>query len=130
MKVSIVVPAYNEVANMPFLIEEFDKFIKKHKNYEVIVVDDGSEDGTLDMLKKKKRSYLRTVRHKRNLGKTQAILSGAKIAKSQSPFRRSSEKAAPQPSPFSITAMAASLSRTRRPKELSTTLPSSSFLAL
>jgi glycosyltransferase involved in cell wall biosynthesis len=81
MKVSIVVPAYNEVANMPFLIEEFDKFIKKHKNYEVIVVDDGSEDGTLDMLKKKKRSYLRTVRHQRNLGKTQAIISGAKIAK-------------------------------------------------
>ena len=81
MKVSVVVPAYNEAANIPCLIEEFDKFIRKHKNYEVIVVDDGSEDGMLDILKKKKRSYLRTVHHRRNLGKTQAIISGAKIAK-------------------------------------------------
>jgi glycosyltransferase involved in cell wall biosynthesis len=48
----------------------------------VIVVDDGSEDGTTGILKKNKRSYLRSIRHKRNRGKTQAILSGAKVAKS------------------------------------------------
>ena len=82
MKASIVVPAYNEAANMPFLIEEFDKFIKKSRSYEVIVVDDGSEDGTTGILKKNKRFYLRSIRHKRNMGKTQAILSGARVAKS------------------------------------------------
>jgi glycosyltransferase involved in cell wall biosynthesis len=32
MKISVVVPAYNEAVNIPFLVEEFDKFIKKHKN--------------------------------------------------------------------------------------------------
>ncbi|MDH4210191.1 MAG: glycosyltransferase family 2 protein [candidate division WOR-3 bacterium] len=81
MKVSVVVPAYNEAVNIPLLIEEFDKFVEKKRNYEVILVDDGSEDGTSDILKKHKRRYLRCVRHKRNMGKTQAIMSGAKAAK-------------------------------------------------
>lgn len=80
MKISIIVPAYNEAVNIPFLVEEFDIFIKNHKNYEVIVVDDGSEDGTVDIVQEHKRSYLKVIRHKRNLGKTQAIISGAKIA--------------------------------------------------
>jgi len=76
-----VVPAYNEAVNMPLLVEEFDKFIKKHKNYEVIIIDDGSEDGTSDIASEHKRAYLKVIRHKRNLGKTQAIISGAKVAK-------------------------------------------------
>jgi len=81
MKISVLVPAYNESANIPFLIEEFDKFIKSHKNYEVIIIDDGSQDGTSDIAQKHKRSYLRIIRHKRNLGKTEAIVSGARVAK-------------------------------------------------
>ncbi|UCD06332.1 MAG: glycosyltransferase family 2 protein [candidate division WOR-3 bacterium] len=81
MNVSVVVPAYNEAVNIPFFFEEFDVFIGKKRNYEVIFVDDGSEDGTSDLLKKIRRRYLRCVRHKRNMGKTQAIMSGAKVAK-------------------------------------------------
>jgi glycosyltransferase involved in cell wall biosynthesis len=81
MKVSVVIPAYNEAVNVPFLVEEFDKFIRKHKNYEVIIVDDGSEDGTYDITNEHKRAYLRVIRHKRNLGKTQAIISGTNVAK-------------------------------------------------
>ena len=81
MKVSIVVPAYNEAVNIPLFFEEFDRFFRRKKNYEVIYVDDGSDDGTSEMLKEKRRRYLRCVRHKRNMGKTQAIMSGAKAAK-------------------------------------------------
>ncbi len=80
MRVSIVVPAYNEAANIPFLVKEFDTFIEKHHNYEVIIVDDGSEDGTGDIAQEHKREYIRLIRHKRNMGKTQAIISGADVA--------------------------------------------------
>lgn len=81
MKISVIVPAYNEAVNIPFLVEEFDKFIKKQRNYEVILVDDGSEDGMSEIAKEHKRPYLKVIRHKRNLGKTEAIISGAKAAK-------------------------------------------------
>jgi glycosyltransferase involved in cell wall biosynthesis len=81
MKISVIVPAYNEAVNIPFLVEEFDKFIKKHKDYEVILVDDGSEDGTSEIAKEHKRPYLKVIKHKRNLGKTDAILSGTKAAR-------------------------------------------------
>ncbi len=80
MKISIVVPAYNEAINVPFLIEEFDEFIKTHTDHEVILIDDGSEDGTFRIAQEHKRPYIKIVRHKRNLGKTQAIISGADIA--------------------------------------------------
>lgn len=81
MKASIVVPAYNEALNIPSLVEEFDKFIKKNRGYEVVIVDDGSDDGTAQVLKKHRRFYLRSVHHRRNMGKTRAVLSGAQIAK-------------------------------------------------
>lgn len=83
MKISVIVPAFNEAVNIPFLVEEFDKFIKKQKNYEVILVDDGSEDGTSEIAKEHKRPYLKVVKHKRNLGKTEAIISGAKKAQGE-----------------------------------------------
>lgn len=83
IKVSILVPAYNEVENIPFLIQEFDNFIKKHKDYEVIIIDDGSTDGTYELANEYKKHYLRVIRHKRNLGKTQAIISGARAAKAK-----------------------------------------------
>ena len=80
MKVSILIPAYNEVENIPYLVEELDEFMKNRKDYEVIIIDDGSRDGTYEAANKLKRDYLKTVRHKRNLGKTQAVLTGARAA--------------------------------------------------
>lgn len=79
MKIGILIPAYNEYENIPHLIAMFDEFIKKHSDYEVIFIDDGSTDATQEALKDYKRNYLKVARHKRNLGKTQAIITGARV---------------------------------------------------
>ncbi len=81
MKVTILIPAYNEAANLPALIEELDQFMKMHKNYEVVFVDDGSDDGTSKEIENYKRAYLKYVQHRLNRGKTQAIITGAKEAR-------------------------------------------------
>jgi len=78
MKVGILIPAYNEFENIPHLITMLDEFIKKHPDYEVIFIDDGSTDYTQGVLKEYQRDYLKVVVHKKNLGKTQAIISGSK----------------------------------------------------
>jgi glycosyltransferase involved in cell wall biosynthesis len=78
MKIGILIPAYNEAENIPHLIPMFDEFIKKYPDYEVVFIDDGSTDSTQRLLNEYKRDYLKIATHKRNLGKTQAIITGAR----------------------------------------------------
>ncbi len=80
IKVSVIVPAYNEEENIPGLAEAFNKLFKKHNinDWEVIIVDDGSKDKTFEKARELERQYgwLRVFKHGRNLGKTHAILTG------------------------------------------------------
>ncbi len=78
-KVSVVVPAYNEAENILPLMEEFSRmFSRTRMNGEVILVDDGSTDGTFLKAKECQQKYhfLRVVAHKRNQGLTQALMTG------------------------------------------------------
>lgn len=78
-KISVVLPAYNEAESTPELLEKTNGAIEKN-NYtaEIVFVDDGSIDGTTALLEKLKPKYplLKVVRHRRNMGLTQALLSG------------------------------------------------------
>ncbi len=80
MKVSVIVPAYNERDNVLPLFEEFDSFFKKYgiKDWEIVYVDDGSTDGTYEEAVKhaKRFPFVRVLKHARNLGKTAAIITG------------------------------------------------------
>jgi len=79
IKVSVVVPAYNEAENIPPLMEEFSKmFARTRMRGEVILVDDGSTDGTFLKAKECQGKYhfLRVVGHKRNKGLTEALMTG------------------------------------------------------
>ena len=82
MKVSIIIPAYNELACIPPLIKELDEFLKDRKDYEVIIVDDGSTDGTGSKVKEYlgTRPWLRMASHKKNMGKTEAIQTGYEVS--------------------------------------------------
>lgn len=76
-EVAVIVPAYNERENLIPLMQEIDSMVERdRRNFEVILVDDGSEDGTLEESKKlkKKYDYLSVYQHRTNLGKTEAIL--------------------------------------------------------
>jgi len=83
--IAIIVPAFNERENLAPLMEEINSVVEKDKrNYEVIIVDDGSDDGTFEEGKrlKEKYKYLKVYSHRSNLGKTEAILTGFRHSKS------------------------------------------------
>ncbi len=76
---AVVIPAYDEVENMPDLIRELRATWEAHGlEGEVILVDDGSTDGTVETAEAEAGGWdrLRVVRHRRNFGKTEAIVTG------------------------------------------------------
>lgn len=77
-QLSIVIPMYNEVDNVLPLIEEIRNALVNKINYEIIIVDDGSQDGTEKVLKSLSISIpqLRVVRHLKNYGQSAGIISG------------------------------------------------------
>ena len=84
MDLSIVVPIYNEEANIEELINEI-KLSLKDINFEIIVVDDNSNDKSFEILKKirKKNNRVRVIKHSRNYGQSYAVRSGVKFARSE-----------------------------------------------
>ena len=76
--VSIVVPVFNEAGNLTPLMAEMEQALAGHA-FEVIVVDDGSTDGTGPEIGLLARRYgwLRHLRHDRSCGKSAAIKTAA-----------------------------------------------------
>lgn len=77
--ISVLVPARDEAENLPTFIELCDAaFRGRPERYEVIVVDDGSKDGTAAILAtlRAKYPFLRTVRHRSGRGIADALRSG------------------------------------------------------
>jgi len=83
MNVSVVVPLYNEVESLPELCGWIDRVLSENKlSYEVILVDDGSKDGSWEQIESLKLTYpqLRGVKFRRNYGKSAALHTGFALA--------------------------------------------------
>ena len=78
---SVIVPCYNEEAAVPLFYPELRKYLKKFvSRYEIIFVDDGSKDKTVEkcLELKKEDKNIKVVSFSRNFGKEAAILAGLK----------------------------------------------------
>lgn len=80
IRVSIVVPAYNEEATILSILEKVRQQRVDGVAFEVIVVNDASSDGTLGRLESRPDLYDRLVSHRQNGGKGAAVKSGLRAA--------------------------------------------------
>ena len=79
MKLSVVIPCYNEVRTIDRIIAAVRA--SPHKDTEIIVVDDGSADGTRDRLNGELRSQIdQLILHEHNQGKGAALRTGIRAA--------------------------------------------------
>lgn len=81
--VSIVIPAKNEAGNIGTLLDEIDAACVGKADYEIIVVDDQSEDDTTKVVQgfMTDRAHLRLVSHDRSGGQSAAVNSGVHAAR-------------------------------------------------
>ena len=79
LDLSVVIPIYNEAKNVERLYEKLEEVLSKlDKSYEVLLVDDGSTDGTIDKLTeiRKRNPKYKVIQFRRNYGQTAAISAG------------------------------------------------------
>ncbi|MBQ5639785.1 MAG: glycosyltransferase family 2 protein, partial [Bacteroidales bacterium] len=89
MDISIIVPSFNERESLPELCSWIDRVMSAHKfSYEVIVVDDGSTDGTWDEVKNisKSNPNVHGISFRRNYGKSAALYCGFEKAQGEVVF--------------------------------------------
>jgi len=86
MYLSIVIPAYNEENRLPKTLLKIDGYLRKQNyEYEIIVVNDGSEDKTAEIVKKLEIEIngLRLIDNKKNQGKGFVVRQGLLEAKGE-----------------------------------------------
>ena len=77
-KVSVVVPAYNEQGNLSVLVQRVITVLKNYDEYEIILINDGSKDDTLQVMKQLHHEYgcVQYISLSRNFGHQYALKAG------------------------------------------------------
>lgn len=83
MKISVIIPVYNEVESINELYKQLLKALQEFSRYEIIFIDDGSSDGSVETIKKISEldNSINLIQFHRNYGKSAALAEGFKHAK-------------------------------------------------
>jgi dolichyl-phosphate beta-glucosyltransferase len=79
-ELSVVIPAYNEALRLPRTLERVGAFLAG-SSHEIVVVDDGSSDGTAELARAAGGAALNVVRNERNRGKGYSVRRGMLLAR-------------------------------------------------
>jgi len=81
-RISIIVPVKNEAGNVGPLIDEIVAALDRYRPFEIVYVDDGSDDGTAAELAEKQKTCpeLTVVTHDRSAGQSRAVYNGVRHA--------------------------------------------------
>ena len=82
MKISVIIPVFNEVDSIQELYEELKRVLLAYKPYEILFIDDGSTDGSVDIINRLSQSdpSINLIKFYRNYGKAAALAEGFKYA--------------------------------------------------
>ena len=83
MQISVIIPLFNEADSLPELMQWIDRVMQENQYiYEVIMVDDGSDDNSWGVIEQLRLQYqaLKGIRFQRNYGKSAALNEGFKAA--------------------------------------------------
>lgn len=83
MKITVIVPAYNEEKTIGRIVQDLDKILTdRYEEYKILVMNDCSTDRTLEIVNqfKKKLKHLKVYTNEKNRGKTMTVLKGISIS--------------------------------------------------
>lgn len=80
MQYSVVIPIFNEEKNIIPLVDEIKQVMERLGSYEIVLVDDGSKDGSVNILKKISKDNVKSILFRKNFGQSAAMDAGLKFA--------------------------------------------------
>lgn len=84
MHLSVIIPAYNEEQRLPATLKQIRDYLNAQKiDYEIIVIDDGSQDRTLKFAQKFANNRIKVHSYSQNHGKGFAVKTGIEMAKKE-----------------------------------------------
>lgn len=83
MKVSLIIPTYNKLPRLKLVMASILNQIYRREDYEVIIIDDGSDDGTKDFIENNSYSFDLKYRKIKNSGRSIARNTGINMANNE-----------------------------------------------